>query len=119
MQAIAECVEQFRQSLSITQKISNRHPILALGWLWAEQLCQVYAWGWACRSSRITRSIGVISPDKAFIHFPPNLISYLIKVRREQNQIYPLFERLATIQATSDFRDAYSSGWLFRTASLD
>ncbi|MBM7846332.1 DUF4274 domain-containing protein [Herpetosiphon giganteus] len=119
VQAIAECVEQFRQSLSITQKISHRQPILALGWLWAEQLCQAYAWTWACRSSRITRSIGVISPDKDFMHFPPNLISYLVKVRREQNQIYPLFERLATIEATSDFRDAYSSGWLSRTASLE
>lgn len=48
------------------------------------------------------------------IHFPPRLINDSLNVRREKNQIYAFFERLADLQATTDLRDAYSSGWIHR-----
>lgn len=115
---ISHIIKQYSSKLNEVEQVSNNHPIMSLGWVWADQLCRAYNWFWGCYASENIKHFGVFSPDRNYISFPPRVILYAINVRPNHDKIYVLFNKLSDIQDPKDLSEAYSSGCIFLNNTL-
>lgn len=112
VEAITRAAETFGGTLAAVTTVTPDDPILELGWLWADQLRRSHNWEWQAWDYESGASIGIVSPDKQYLSFPPILIHYVLNVKADTKKINTLFTQLADVRRTQDLSEAYGNGWV-------
>jgi hypothetical protein len=112
VRAIEAVVEHYRQQFPDRVALARNHPMMNLGWMWADQLCRAYAWSWYCWEIERSPHLIVLSPNHLYASFPPNVVAYTINTWHPNNTIRALFEQLENVARTQDLSEAYTCGWI-------